>query len=138
MKLICKENCLMSENIWRKQEQKILGRVRSCKIASTKMYFHHSNKKKIGKKKRLHIAANIIKITDNLQTVQNEINMEMLTTVVNALQLVIQTTEMKINYQRWGQNKDMKLFSMKCLDHESETPYLHSRVLAVLACERPV
>lgn len=41
----------MSENIWRKQEQKILGRVRSCKIASTKMYFHHSNKKKIEKKK---------------------------------------------------------------------------------------
>lgn len=88
----------MSENIWRKQ---ILGRVRSCKIASTKMYFHHSNKKKIEKKKkRLHKAANSIKITDNLQTVQNEINMEMLTIVVNAVQLVIQTMEMKINYQR--------------------------------------
>lgn len=91
----------MSENIWRKQEQKILGRVRSCKIASTKTYFHHSNKKKRKKKKKsLHKAANSIKITDNLQTVQIEINMEMLTIVVNALQLVIQTMEMKINYQR--------------------------------------
>lgn len=74
------------------------------------MYFHHSNKKKIEKKKRLHKAANSIKITDNLQTVQNEINMEMLTIVVNAVQLVIQTMEMKINYQRWEQNKDTKLF----------------------------
>lgn len=40
----------MSGNRWRKREQKMLGRVRSCKNSSTKMYFHHPNKKKIGKR----------------------------------------------------------------------------------------
>lgn len=81
----------------------MLGRVRSCKIASTKVYFHHSNKKKTEKKKKksdFTKQQRAVKITDNLQTVQNKINMGMLTTLANAVWLMIQTVEMKITHRR--------------------------------------
>lgn len=122
IKLICWENFQMSENIWRKWEQIMLGRVRSCKIASTKMYFHHPNKKKTGKR----VASPSSKTHLRLKTIYRESKTKLIwgcwLLVANAVWLMTRSLKMKITYLRWEENKDIKLFLRKCLDQEGKTP----------------